>query len=210
MNNNEVHDAEMTGQPVRSLQYMLNQLAIHNTKLVRLAVDGIFGERTLEAVMVFQRENNIPVTGVVDMGTWDAIRDAYLQAELSYGAPPPLNVLPSGTYTAGEGAESEPMLIVQAMFASLTKKVSNFQPCHKFNGCNDGETHANIRIVQGLAGLPVNGVLDRATWSFLVQLYQALVTRECPAKLPVGDASQRSCLPHFLSFDVKGLYLPDI
>ena len=62
-----IMEAEHNGQPIRSLQYMLNQLAIHNDILTRLAVDGIFGERTLEAVMVFQRENGLPVTGVVDL-----------------------------------------------------------------------------------------------------------------------------------------------
>ena len=175
-NKTEAQETEMTGQPVRSLQYMLDQLAIHNPKLVRLAVDGIFGERTLEAVMVFQREYHEPVNGVVDLGTWEAIREAYIKIELLYGIPPALNVLPNGGYTAEEGAESEPVLIVQAMFVSLAKKVTNFTPC-EINGCNDGNTQADIRIVQGLAGLPVTGVLDRATWSFLVQLYQALVTR---------------------------------
>ena len=172
----EAQETEMTGQPVRSLQYMLDQLAIHNPKLVRLAIDGVFGERTLEAVMVFQREYHDPVTGVVDLGTWDAIRQAYIKIELLYGIPPALNVLPNGGYTADEGEESEPLIIVQAMFVSLTKKVSNFKSC-EINGCNDGNTPANIRTIQGLAGLPVTGVLDRATWSFLVQLYQALVTR---------------------------------
>ena len=172
----EVQETKMTGQPVRSLQYMLNQLAIHDPKLVRLAVDGIFGERTLEAVMVFQREYHEPVNGVVDLGTWEAIREAYIKIELLYGIPPALNVLPNGGYTADEGAESEPLIIVQAMFVSLAKKVTNFKPC-EMNGCNNGNTLADIRTVQGLAGLPVTGVLDRATWSFLVQLYQALVTR---------------------------------
>ena len=172
----ETQETEMTGQPVRSLQYMLNQLAIHDPKLVRLAVDGIFGERTLEAVMVFQREYHDPVTGVVDLDTWNAIRQAYLRMELLYGAPPALNVLPNGNYPAEEGEEGEPIIIVQAMFVSLTKKVSNFMSC-EINGCNDGNTPANIRTIQGLADLPVTGVLDRATWSFLVQLYQALVTR---------------------------------
>ena len=62
------------------------------------------------------------------------------------------------------------------MFVSLSKKMTNFQPC-QMNSCNSGETHANIRVIQGLAGLPVTGVMDRATWSFLVQLYQALITR---------------------------------
>ena len=68
MNYEEVIGTEKTNVPVRSLQYMLNQLAIHDPKLIRLTVDGIFGERTLEAVMVFQREYHPPVTGVVDMG----------------------------------------------------------------------------------------------------------------------------------------------
>ena len=172
----ETQKTEMTGLPVRSLQYMLDQLAIHDPKLIRLAVDGVFGERTLEAVMIFQREYHEPVNGVVDLSTWDAIREAYIKIELLYGIPPALNVLPNGGYTAQEGEESEPVLIVQAMFVSLAKKVTNFKPC-EINGCNDGNTHADIRIVQGLAGLPITGVLDRATWSFLVQLYQALVTR---------------------------------
>ena len=172
----EAQETEMTRQPVRSLQYMLNQLAIHDPKLIRLAVDGIFGERTLEAVMVFQREYPEPVNGVVDLGTWEAIRQAYIRIELLYGIPPALNVLPNGGYTAEVGADGEPVLIVQAMFISLAKKVTNFEPC-EINGCNDGSTQADIRTVQRLAGLPVTGVLDRATWSFLVQLYQALVTR---------------------------------
>lgn len=172
----ETNETQHSGQPIRSLQYMLNELAIHDPKLPRLAVDGIFGERTLEAVMMFQREYHPPVTGVVDLGTWDAIRAAYFQTELLYGAPPPLNVLPCGTYTAIEGQECPPVLIVQAMFVSLSKVMTNFSPC-KMSSCNDGETPANIRIVQKLAGLPTTGVLDRSTWSYLVQLYQALVTR---------------------------------
>ena len=172
----EINETQHSGQPVRSIQYMLNELAIHDPKLVRLAVDGVFGERTLEAVMVFQREFYPPVTGVVNMGTWDAIREAYFNAQLLYGAPPPLNVLPSGTFTAAQGETSEPMLIVQAMFVSLGKVTSNFRPC-QVNGCNEGSTHDNLRIIQQLSGLPVTGVLDRSTWAYLVQLYQALVTR---------------------------------
>ena len=109
-------------------------------------------------------------------GTWNAIRDAYFKAEQQYGFPPPLNVLPCGTYTAVEGQECPPVLIVQAMFVSLSKVMSNFSPC-KLSSCNDGETPANIRVIQKLAGLPATGVLDRSTWAYLVQLYQALVTR---------------------------------
>jgi len=173
----ELNESQHSGQPVRALQYMLNKLAIHDSALRRLTVDGIFGEETLEAVMVFQREHQLPVNGVVDLGTWDAIRAAYFGSELLHGDPPPLNVLPNGNYTAAEGTVCEPVLIVQAMFVSLAKVMSNFSPC-QMNGCNDGETIKNLQVVQHLAGLPVTGILDRATWSYLVQLYQALVIRE--------------------------------
>ena len=93
-----------------------------------------------------------------------------------YGFPPALNVLPNGSYTAVEGQECEVLRIVQAMFSSLTTVMTNFSPC-QMNCCNDGETYQNIREVQRLAGLPVTGTLDRSTWAYMVQLYQALVTR---------------------------------
>lgn len=173
---NETPETEMTGQPVRSLQYMLNRLAIQYPQLPRLAVDGIFGERTLEAVMLFQRDFHPPVTGVVNNETWDAIRATYLDVELQFGAPPPLNVLPNGSFNAPQGKEGAPLLIVQAMFSSLSGVMDNFQPC-EMNSCNSGQTHENLRTIQQLADLPVTGTLDRVTWSFLVQLYQALVTR---------------------------------
>ncbi len=173
----ELNGSQHSGQPVRALQYMLDQLAIYDSVLRRLAVDGMFGEETLEAVMVFQREHQIPVNGVVDLGTWDAIRAAYFESELLHGAPPPLNVLPDGAYTATEGEEGPPVSIALAMFTSLGKKVSNFHPCEAA-GRNDGALCENFREIQRLGALPVTGTLDRATWAYLVQLYQALVTRE--------------------------------
>ena len=163
----ELLEREMLAKPVSSLQYMLRQLSRTYQSLPRLVVDGVFGERTLEAVMRFQKEAGLPVTGTVDQATWNAIRDAYVKTEQQYGFPPPLNVLPCGTYTAIEGQECPPVLIVQAMFVSLGKVMTNFSPC-KMSSCNDGETPANIRTVQQLAGLPVTGVLDRSTWSYLV------------------------------------------
>ena len=59
--------------PVWELQAMLRTLAAVNWSLPFLTPDGVFGETTLEAVMTFQRENGLPVTGVVDRETWGAI-----------------------------------------------------------------------------------------------------------------------------------------
>ncbi len=167
---------ETTGQPVRSLQEMLDQLAVHNDAYMRLVPDGIYGERTLEAVMIFQREEKLPVTGVVNDQTWNAIVAAYERMEFLYGAPPPLSVLPDGTYTCCQGERSAPMFIVRGMFSALEQVTTNFSPCAG-SDVNDGGTYENLRTVQRLSGLPVTGTLDRSTWACLCQLYHALVTR---------------------------------
>ena len=70
------HNAQMV-RPVWGLQYMLSRLAEKHPFLPRLTPDGVFGEKTLEAVMLFQRELLRPVTGVVDRRTWDEISRAW-------------------------------------------------------------------------------------------------------------------------------------
>lgn len=176
MNIPQQSDDGLLNQPVRSLQYMLNQIAIQYQTLPRLVVDGIFGERTLEAVMLFQRDFKLPVTGVVDNDTWDAITRVYEETQLFFGPPPTLRVLPNGNFSAALGDQCPPILIVQAMLTSLSKVVDNFSVCSS-SGVNDDETGENLRKIQQLSGLPVTGKLDRSTWTFLAQLYHALVTR---------------------------------
>ena len=77
----------LIGQPVRSLQTMLRTISFAYPFLPRLTPDGIFGERTLEAVMLFQREFFPPVTGQVNQATWDAIVSLYHQV-VSRRCPP--------------------------------------------------------------------------------------------------------------------------
>ena len=60
----------LIGQPVRSLQTMLRTISFAYPFLPRLTPDGIFGERTLEAVMLFQREFFPPVTGQENQATY--------------------------------------------------------------------------------------------------------------------------------------------
>ena len=76
-----------TVRPVWGLQYMLSRLAEKYPFLPKLTPDGVFGERTLEAVMLFQRELLRPVTGVVDRKTWDEISRAWSQLEQEQADP---------------------------------------------------------------------------------------------------------------------------
>ena len=72
-------DIGSSGQKVRQLQEQLNLIGDYYTSIPALMVDGIYGERTAEAVRQFQRINNMPQTGVVDFPTWYRISDRYVR-----------------------------------------------------------------------------------------------------------------------------------
>ena len=161
-------ELQLTGSPVRDVQHMLNVLSFSHTAIPRLVEDGVFGERTLEGVMIFQRDFALPVTGVVDYDTWLALRvqtDLIAQRD---GAPIPLQIIsPQYTPTASATPERE---LVRPILPPLPSILNNFPN----TPASDSE---NIRQIQRLAQLPVTGVLDRPTWDILVRLYHALVVR---------------------------------
>lgn len=66
------------GNNVRIIQQQLNRIAQVYTAIPILAVDGIYGLRTAEAVRAFQRIFSLPVTGIVDRGTWYKISQIYV------------------------------------------------------------------------------------------------------------------------------------
>lgn len=61
------------GQQVSQLQYMLNVMAEYVPSIPPVAEDGIFGPRTREAVVAFQRFAGLPEDGIVGPQTWNAL-----------------------------------------------------------------------------------------------------------------------------------------
>lgn len=173
----ELLEREMLANPVSSLQYMLRQLSATYQFLPQLVVDGVFGERTLEAVMRFQQEAGLPVTGIVDQVTWDAIRDAWLAQEAKTGYARATRLFPSEGITVHEGETKEYLIVPQTMFNVLTKQFEGITPCEA-DGCNGPATADNIRWLQKAAGLPQTGCMDTATWGALSHLYEIFVVRD--------------------------------
>ena len=61
------------GTPVRNLQNMLRNISLYYDNIPIIAVDGIFGSSTTNAVREFQRVYKLPVTGEVDIITFEEI-----------------------------------------------------------------------------------------------------------------------------------------
>ena len=67
-----------SGDKVRQIQQQLNRIAQNYPALPTLAVDGIYGSNTANAVRTFQRIFSLPQTGVVDYPTWYKISEIFV------------------------------------------------------------------------------------------------------------------------------------
>ena len=161
-------------QSVRGLQFMLNQLAAACSFLPELEEDGIFGERTLEAVMLFQRELHPPVTGVVDGGTWEAIRGEWQEQQRLRPPAQSARLFPKRDFQVEPGGEHELMMVPQAMFRALGNYFSGMSAASP-NGLHGMASAANVRWLQRAAGLAETGIMDQAAWNMLTRLYEVFV-----------------------------------
>ena len=67
-----------SGDKVRQLQEQLARISRSYPAIPTVTPDGIYGNRTREAVEKFQSVFGLPVTGVVDYPTWYKISDIYV------------------------------------------------------------------------------------------------------------------------------------
>lgn len=65
-------------EKVRQLQEQLNRIADNYPALPKIAVDGIFGKNTKDAVKKFQNVFGLSQTGIVDYLTWYKIQEIYV------------------------------------------------------------------------------------------------------------------------------------
>ncbi len=67
-----------TGDKVRQLQEQLNRIALNYPAIPTIAADGIYGEKTANAVKTFQKIFDLPQTGITDYPTWYKISQIYV------------------------------------------------------------------------------------------------------------------------------------
>lgn len=67
-----------TGPKVLQLQKQLNAISSGYPLIPKVAADGIYGEKTKDAVQTFQKIFKLPQTGIVDYTTWYKISEIYV------------------------------------------------------------------------------------------------------------------------------------
>ncbi len=180
----------LIGKPVSSLQYMLGELSHAHEQLPFVAVDGVFGEETLEAVMTFQREFSPPVTGRVDQRTWDDIVYYFRVWERERAHPRPLRAFPPRPFRVEPGQQDDVMALVQTMFRSLSGILEGIGP-EEGHGYHGEQSAANVRWLQRISGMEQTGIMDRFAWNMLVRLYELFMVRRREVDAPIAGSWDR-------------------
>lgn len=158
------------GQPIRSLQTMLRVIAEDDPNHMAIIPDGIYGPETTAAVSTFQRIHGLPVTGITDQSTWDAVVAVYTPALVRIDEAYPLHIILNPGQNVRSGERHPHVYLVQAMLQVLAENYHSI-PSPGFSGIIDEPTVDSISSFQQLSGLPMTGNLDKHTWKHLALHY---------------------------------------
>lgn len=158
------------GQPIRSLQTMLRVIAENDDRQPSVVPDGIYGPDTITAVSAFQRRTGLPITGVTDQTTWEAVVAAYEPALVEVGEAEPVNIILNPGQIIRRGEHHPNVYLVQAMLTVLSEVYKSITP-PSMTGTVDIPTSDSLSSFQELNLLPVTGELDKHTWKHLALQY---------------------------------------
>lgn len=165
------------GQPIRSLQTMLRVIAENDSRHVSVIPDGIYGPETMRSVSAFQRMHGLPVTGVTDQATWEAIVAVYEPALIEQDEAEALFLILNPGQVIRKGERHPHLYLVQGMLTVLSQVYDSIgQP--SMNGLLDEPTADSLASFQYLSGLPSTGNLDKTTWKHLVTQYPLAANRQ--------------------------------
>ena len=158
------------GQPIRSLQTMLRIIAEDDPTHPTVIPDGIYGPQTAAAVSEFQRRHGLPVTGITDQDTWDAIVAVHEPALIRIDGAQPVEILLNPNQVIRKGERHPVVDLSQAMLRLLAEVYSSIGVPGR-NGILDEATADSIASFQMLSNLPMTGDLDKQTWKHLALHY---------------------------------------
>ena len=155
--------------PVADLQNMLRLIYYESS----LSADGRFGEETRKSVIRFQKENQLPPTGIADYMTWDQISRSAKKADAHKGCAEHLCIVLQPGQVIEPGSRNVHLFLIQGIFSAMELYYEDMPPVRQ-TGILDRETEAAIRWLQQRSGLPETGAVDKITWKYLTAHYRLL------------------------------------
>ena len=160
------------GAKVRELQYLLSYAAEFDESIPDIIIDGIYGEKTRDAVAAFQAAWDLPVTGAVDEATSDVLFSVY--RGILMALPEEFLDAARSEYPGealSEGYRGDAASTVQEFLNFIAEDVESISRL-AVDGYYGPKTAESVRAFQRAFGLPVTGVTDAETWAAMAKAYR--------------------------------------
>lgn len=168
-----------SGDDVRSIQTKLNRISRNYPAIPKISTPvGVFGSETDAAVRAFQRIFSLNPDGVVGKSTWYKIQMIYASvkklSDLNSEGITLQDVIEYFPEVLEEGNANRGVRELQYFLAVIAEFVEEVPPV-SIDGIFGPETRAAVEAYQRQYGLPVNGVVDAATWDSMYRTYVGIV-----------------------------------
>lgn len=159
------------GVQVANVQYFINYLSAFYDTIPETAIDGVYGEETENAVKAVQRTFSLPITGILDLDTWETLYRTYL----GFVSAIPLkfvegNVIPYPGIPLRLGSSSESVTLLQE-YLNYVARVYTEIPTLPVTGYFGTQTQNAVLTFQRLFGIEQTGTVGAATWLALTTVY---------------------------------------
>ena len=170
-----------TGRDVELLQRKINRISANFPGIPKIyPVDGFFDRSTTEAVRKFQEVFDLEPDGIVGRATWNQVQFIYNAVKKLYTVNSEglrvTDVTTRYSDTLSIGAKGDEVLTLQyylSYIALFVQTVSEAPMDGDFGPATDNA----VRSFQRTYGLPVNGIVDRATWDRIENVYYEFISQ---------------------------------
>lgn len=163
------------GTPVRNLQNMLRLISQYYNNIPLIIADGLFGESTTNAVRVFQELYGLPITGEVDIITFEEIVRVNNLAEDGMKPHRKTGIIVIPQYSISPGESSEHLYVIKGMVKNIASRFDNINDVTVIDEVHDEEFTEIIKQIQILSELEPTGIIDRQVFDIISYLYEAIV-----------------------------------
>lgn len=165
------------GEKVFILQYFLNVLSEFIDYIPPVAIDGVFGESTRNAVIAFQEYAGLTPDGVAGERTWNLLYNGVRGIVNSLGIDFDANIstyvsYPGAPLSVGSSGDNVVTLQNYLNYISLSYRGIPFVSPTGYYG---EQTANSVTSFQRRFGLPQTGVVDEATWNLIGETYLNLI-----------------------------------
>ncbi len=173
-----------SGGEVRTIQTQLNRISKDYPLIPKISVtNGVFGVETEDAVREFQKSFNLTQDGIVGKATWYKIKYIFVAvtklAELNSEGIDISELSQQFTSDIKPGDQGSPVRVLQ-YYLNYIALFNNNIPSSTQDSIYGNDTRAAVEAFQRAYGLDITGVVNKATWNKISEVYLGILMDNLP------------------------------